>query len=57
MAAIIGLLTSHQANFVDKFSQLVIRESSNMEETTSDDQLSDFENDMRSALKMTCSTN
>jgi len=39
--AILGLLSGTQSQFVDKMSQLVIRESSNLEETSSDQELSD----------------
>ena len=37
--AILGLLSRTQSKFVDKMSQLVIRESSNFEETSSDQEL------------------
>ena len=39
--AILGLLSGTQSRFVDKMSQLVIRESSNLEETSSDQELSE----------------
>ena len=37
-----GLLSGSQSFFVDKMSQLVIRESSNLEETSQDSELSDW---------------
>ena len=40
--AILGLLNGRQSFFVDKMSQLVIRESSNLDETSSDSELSDW---------------
>ena len=43
--AILGLLSGGQSFFVDKMSQLVIRESSNLEETSSDSELSDWQRD------------
>ena len=39
--SVLGLLSGSQSRFVDKMSQLVIRESSNLEETSSDAELSD----------------
>mmetsp|Transcript_34452 Transcript_34452/g.42513 ORF Transcript_34452/g.42513 Transcript_34452/m.42513 type:complete len:173 (+) Transcript_34452:541-1059(+) len=45
MVALMGLLKGRQSFFVDKMSQLIIRESSNMEETSEDTQLSDWEQD------------
>ena len=38
-----GLLAGRQRVFADKLSQLVIRESSNMDETSNDEELSDVE--------------
>lgn len=38
--AIIGLLTSQQSLFVEKMSQIVVRESSDFDATSSDDELS-----------------
>lgn len=43
--AILGLLTGRQNFFVDKMSQLVIRESSNLDETSDDSELSDWQQD------------
>ena len=43
--AILGLLSGRQSFFVDKLSQLVIRESSNLDETSSDEELSDWQRD------------
>lgn len=45
VTAILGLLSGRQSFFVDKMSQLMIRESSNLEETSSDAELSDWGND------------
>ena len=42
MAANIGLLKGHQKEFIDKFSQFVIRESSDLAETSSSAPLSDW---------------
>ena len=54
--AILGLLSGCQSFFVDKMSQLVIRESSNMEETSQDEELSDWQRDnMAYALQMASS--
>ena len=39
--AILSLLTGRQTYFIDKMSQMVVRESSNFEWTSSDEQLSD----------------
>ena len=57
--AILGLLSGAQSFFVDKMSQLVIRESSNLEETSSDDELSDLQgkDTMDYAKNMTLSDN
>ena len=41
--AMIGLLSKNQSFFVDRMSQLIIRESSNFEDTSSDNELSDWE--------------
>ena len=43
--AILGLLSGRQTFFVDKMSQMVIRESSNLDETSSDSELSDWQKD------------
>ena len=43
--AILGLLSGRQSFFVDRMSQMVIRESSNLDETSTDDELSDWQND------------
>ena len=43
--AILGLLTGKQSFFLDKMSQMVIRESSNLDETSSDDELRHIERD------------
>ena len=40
--ALLGLLDGRQSLFVDKMSQLVIRDSSNLDETSSDEELSDW---------------
>lgn len=45
MTALLGLCSGRQSSFVDKMAQLVIRESSNMEETSSDAELSDWQRD------------
>ena len=42
VVTLLGLLTGRQKNFVDSFSQLVIRESDDMEETSEDDVLVDL---------------
>ena len=39
--AILSLLTGRQSYFIDRISQMVVRESSNFEWTSSDQQLSD----------------
>ena len=39
--AILSLLTGRQSYFIDRMSQMVVRESSNFEWTSSDNQLSD----------------
>lgn len=58
MTAILGLLSGRQSFFVDKMSQMVIRESSNLEETSSDNDLSDWQRDnMDYVKKMTDSNN
>lgn len=43
--ALLGLLNGRQSLFVDKMSQLVIRESSNLDETSSNNDLSDWQRD------------
>ena len=40
--ALLGLLSGRQSFFVDKMSQMIIRESSNFEDTSSDQDLSDW---------------
>ena len=58
MTAILGLLSGRQSFFVDKMSQMIIRESSNCEETSHDEELSDWEReDMRHMQDMFTSTN
>ena len=53
-----GLLSGRQSFFVDKMSQMVIRESSNLEETSSDNELSDWQRDnMAYAKRMAQSSN
>ena len=42
ITSLLGLLKSRQSSFVDKFSQLVIRESTDMEATSQDADLSDL---------------
>ena len=39
--AILALLTGKQKFFVDKMSQMLIRESSNLDETSADEELND----------------
>ena len=41
MNALLGLLTGPQSHFIDKTSSMVVRESSNFEETSEDEQLDD----------------
>lgn len=41
----LGLLSGRQSLFVDKMSQMVIRESDNLDETSSDNELSDWQRD------------
>ena len=57
MAAACGLMSSRQKSFVDKFSQLVIRESSDFGgDTSSDAELSDWgKEEMHFVDKMTSS--
>ena len=56
--AILGILSGRQSLFVDKMSQLVIRESSNFEETSGDEELSDWQrDDMVYAKRMKQSSN
>ena len=43
--SLIAMLTGKQSYFVDKMSELTIRESSNFEETSSDSELSDHYKD------------
>ena len=58
MTALLGLLSGRQSFFIDKLSQLVIRESSNLEETSSDADLSDWQHDnMDYAKRMALSSN
>ena len=55
--AVLGLLSGRQSYLVDKMSQLIIRESSNFEETSCDSELSDWQRDnMQYARSMTHST-
>ena len=39
--ALLGLLNSHQSKFVDKMSQLTIRESTDFDQSSTDSELSD----------------
>lgn len=56
--AMLGLLNGRQSLFVDKMSQLVIRESDNLDETSSDNELSDWQHDdMGYVKRMISSTN
>lgn len=56
--ALLGLLSGRQSFFVDRMSQLVIRESSNLEETSQDSELSDWQVDnMDYAKRMVQSSN
>ena len=58
MTAILGLLSGRQSYFVDKMSQLIIRESSNLEETSEDAELSDYKReDMKYMQRMVASKN
>ena len=43
--AILALLTGKQSFFIDKMSQMLIRESSNFEDTSDDEELSDWGKD------------
>ena len=54
MTSLIGLLNRRQTIFVDKFSQLILRDSSEMDQTTSsDNELSDHRReDMKFARRM-----
>ena len=45
MVANMSLLTGHQKSFIDKFSKLVIRESSDLMNTGSDSEPSDWNKD------------
>ena len=42
VTSLLGLLNGRQNAFVDKYSQLVLRESSDEQITSSDDELSDW---------------
>ena len=42
VASLLGLLKGRQSSFVDYYSQLVIRESDDMENTSEDDELDDW---------------
>jgi len=58
--AILSLLTGRQSFFVDRMSQMVVRESSNFEWTSSDAELSDKNRDSKindHTRRMTNSTN
>ena len=57
--AVLGLLSGRQSFFVDKMSQMIIRESDDGSEgTSSDNELSDWKADnMQYAEKMATSTN
>ena len=58
MASMMAALTGHQKSFIDKYSQLIIRESSDLCNTSSDAQLSDWQReDMRFTKRMTLSQN
>ena len=57
-AAIMGLLSGRQKSYIDRISQLVIRESSDLDETSSDRELSDWQRDeMDYAKRMAQSSN
>ena len=45
MTGIMGLLSGRQSYFADRMSQLVIRESTDLEETSADEELSDWQQD------------
>ena len=58
--AILGLMTGQQTFFIDRLSQLIVRESSNFEWTSDDADLSDKNRDSKindHAKRMTTSTN
>lgn len=58
MTALLGVLSGRQSFFIDKMSQLTIRESSNLDETSSDADLSDWQRDnMDYAKRMALSSN
>ena len=42
VTSLLGLLKGRQSAFVDYFSQLVVRESSDMSNTSEDDELDDW---------------
>ena len=43
--ALLGLLNNQQSKFVDKMSQLIIRESTDFDESSADEELSDWQKD------------
>jgi len=56
ITAILSLMSGRQKQFIDKFSQLVMRESSDMNFTSSDAELSDWrKEDMTFTQKMSSS--
>ena len=56
MSSLIGLLSRRQALFVDQFSQMVLRESSDAGDTSEDDELEEFrDEDMTYAKSMMAS--
>ena len=50
VTSLLSLLKGYQSTFVDKFSQLLIRESSDMRQTSSDAELSDWGNQQTEIL-------
>ena len=58
VTSMIGLLSGRQSFFVDKMSQMMIRESSNLDETSSNGELSDWgKDDMHYVKRMFESSN
>ena len=43
--ALLGLMNGRQSLFVDKMSQMVLRDSDNFDQTSSDNELSDWQRD------------
>ena len=51
-----GLLSGRQKSYIDRISQLVIRESSDLDETSSDRELSDWQRDKMDYAKQMASS-